>query len=525
MDFHILKQLSTYSATLFALLLFIYCLLRWKNNNSTKKYAPEPSGSWPFIGHLRMLGALPHISLGKMADKYGPIFMIRLGVQPVLVVSSHTMAKECLGVDRVFVDRPQTVFVECMTYNSAMFGFSPYGPYWREMRKVSIVELLSNHRVEMFKHVRISELGSSIKDLYDSHCVSKKMETVDMKQWFNALSLNAIVRLVAGKSLKEFYQGERYDRISKSLRDFFELASVIAPADALPFLRRFDFGGYEKSMKKAAQEMDQVAQEWLDEHKKKKSSEKPKEKQDFIDILLGIYETNQNKPTKFGADIIIKATCLSKILAGSDTTAVTLTWALSLLLNNREVIKKAQVEIDTIVGKERQVDESDLKDLKYLDAIVKETLRLYPAGPLSVPRIAVEDCTINNYNIAVGTHLFVNIYKIHRDPEVWQNPLEFRPERFLTTHRDYDFRGTNFAFIPFGSGKRVCPGITLAYKFTMLTLARLLHGFEISTLLNVTVDMTEGFGLTNLKATPLDVILVSRLTDCLYNTSSVNPSL
>ncbi|KAK9757298.1 hypothetical protein RND81_01G154900 [Saponaria officinalis] len=475
MEFHFLKQLSVYSASIVALLLFVYCLLKWKRSNSSMKHPPEPSGSWPIIGHLRLLGALPHISLGKMADKHGLIFMIKLGVQRVLVVSSHTMAKECLGVnDRVFVDRPKTIFVERLTYNSALFGFSPYGSYWCDARKVSIIELLSNHRVEMFKHVRISELKSSIKDIHDSYCMNKK-KAVDMKQWFNAISLNSIVRLVAGKSLKEFYPGEKYDKMSKALRNFFELAGVVAPADALPFLRWFDFGGYEKAMKKAAQEINQVVQEWLEEHKRRINSEKGNEKRDFMDVLLGLYETDQIKRTKYGADIFIKAACVSMILAAADTTAVTLTWALSLLLNNSEAINKVQAEIDTIVGKERQVNDSDLKDLPYLDAIVKETLRLYPAGPLSVPRVAVEDCTVNGYDIAAGTQLIVNIYKIHRDPEVWQNPLEFHPERFLTTHKDYDFRGTNFAFIPFGSGRRMCPGLTLAYKSMMLTLANLLQ--------------------------------------------------
>ncbi|KAH9607018.1 hypothetical protein KSS87_013793 [Heliosperma pusillum] len=398
------------------------------------------------------------------------------------------MAKECLGInDRVFVDRPQRIFVEHLAYNSAMLGFSQYGPYWRDIRKITTVELLSNHRVEMLKHIRISELRKAIKGIY----VNKNGEgLVDMKQWFNDLSLNSSVKLIAGKSLKDIYQGEKYNKISKALRDFFELAGVFVPADALPFLRCFDIGGYEKTMKKVTKDIDQVAQEWLDEHKRRNNSEK----WDFMDTL---------------------------ILAASDTSVVTLTWALSLLLNNREVMKTAQAEIDTIVGKERQVNDSDLKDLIYLEAVVKETLRLYPPGPLSVPRVAVEDCTVNSYHIPAGTTLFLNLYKMHRDPEVWPNPLEFLPERFLTTHKDYDLRGQNFAYLPFGSGRRICPGITYALKFMMLTLATLLQGFEISTPLLETVDMSEGFGITNLKATPLDVLLVPRLPDNLYNTPAV----
>lgn len=200
------------------------------------------------------------------------------------------------------------------------------------------------------------------------------------------------------------------------------------------------------------------------------------------------------------------------ILAAADTTAVTLTWALSLLLNNKDILKKAQVELETVVGKERQVEELDLMNLVYLQAVLKETMRLYPAAPLSVPREAISDCSVSGYDIPAGTQLFVNLYKIHRDPQVWSDPLDFHPERFLTTHKDYDVRGKNFEFMPFGSGRRICPGISFALQVMQFTLANLLHEFDISTLSDETVDMTEGFGITNLKATPLEVVLTHHLS-------------
>ena len=204
------------------------------------------------------------------------------------------------------------------------------------------------------------------------------------------------------------------------------------------------------------------------------------------------------------------------ILGGTDTTSVTLTWALSLLVNHPEVLKKVHAELDTHVGKERQVSGSDLKNLTYLDAIIKETLRLYPAAPLPVPRESITDCMVGGYHIPADTWLFVNLYKLHRDPQVWPEPLEFRPERFLTTHKDYDVRGQNFALMPFGAGRRICPGVAFALQAMQFTLANLLHGFEISTPSGEKVDMTEGFGLTHLKASPLEVILIPRLPDKLY---------
>lgn len=199
------------------------------------------------------------------------------------------------------------------------------------------------------------------------------------------------------------------------------------------------------------------------------------------------------------------------ILGGSDTTSGTLTWAISLLLNNPNMLKKAQEELDQQIGMDRQVDDSDIKNLVYLQAIIKETLRLYPAGPLLGPREAMEDCTVAGYHIPAGTRLIVNVWKIQRDPRVWKNPSAFQPERFLTSHTDVDFRGQQFELIPFGSGRRSCPGASSALQVLHLTLARLLHSFELATPLDQPVDMSESPGLTIPKATPLKVLLSPRL--------------
>lgn len=304
--FHQSTRLSAEAVSVLSLLLFLYCLLRWKKTTDIKKKPPQPSGSWSVIGHLHHLGELPHIALGKLADKYGPIFMIKLGVNRALVVSTADMAKECLSGtnDKVFLNRPQSIFVKHMAYDAAMLGFSQYGQYWREIRKITAVELLSNQRVEMFKDVRISEVRSAVKSIS-----AAKPESTDMKQWFSDISMNTIVRLISGKSLKELYQGEEYKECAKAFRDFFELAGSFVPADALPFLRWFDIGGYEKKMKKVAKVIDHVAQRWLEDHKKRRSTKDSHGKLDFMDVMLGIFETGQEKPSKYDTDTIIKATC------------------------------------------------------------------------------------------------------------------------------------------------------------------------------------------------------------------------
>ncbi|KAK3015588.1 hypothetical protein RJ639_007397 [Escallonia herrerae] len=186
------------------------------------------------------------------------------------------------------------------------------------------------------------------------------------------------------------------------------------------------------------------------------------------------------------------------------------------MLNNEQVLKKAQEEIDINVGRERQVEESDIKNLIYLQAVIKETLRLYPPAPLSIPHESTEECTVGGYSIPKGTRLLVNIWKIHRDPLAWSDPSEFRPERYLTSDREIDVRGQNFELIPFGSGRRICPGMSLGLQILQLTLASVIHGFEFVRPLNEPIDMSESFGLSNLKATTLEVLLTPRLSPSLY---------
>ncbi|XP_022867694.1 cytochrome P450 82A3-like, partial [Olea europaea var. sylvestris] len=206
----------------------------------------------------------------------------------------------------------------------------------------------------------------------------------------------------------------------------------------------------------------------------------------------------------------------SLIAGGGDTTTVMLVWTVALLLNNRHVLRKAQEELDNHVGKERQVKESDINKLVYIQSIVKEALRLYPAAFLGSMREFSEDCKVAGYHIAKGTKLIINMWKLHRDPRIWFDPLEFKPERFLTTHKDFDVKGQNFELIPFGAGRRICVGTAFGLQMLHLVLANLLHAFELSTPFDEKVDMSVSSGLTNMKSTPLNVLLSPRLSPCLY---------
>ncbi|XP_031268392.1 cytochrome P450 CYP82D47-like [Pistacia vera] len=523
----LLAYLNTTIIGVFVTLLIFSCyLLRRSNSNSTKgPKAPEAAGKWPVIGHLPVLAGsqLPHFTLGALADKYGPVFCIRVGVYPALVVSSWEVAKELFTTYDVDVSsRPKLTTGKLLGHNYANFGFSPYGAYWREMRKITAVELLSNRRLDLLKHVRATEVEHALKEIYKFWTKARNESShvlVETKQWFGDLNLNVILRMVAGKryfGADAATDEKEVRRCRKAMREFFDLAGLFVVRDALPFLGWLDIGGYEKAMKKTFKELDSLVEEWLEEHRRKKEAGEvaAKEEQDFIDMLLSVLIDIDL--SGFDIDTVIKATCLTIIVGATDTTTVNLTWALSLLLNNHHALDKVQEELDSVVGKERLLSESDVDKLVYLQAVVKETLRLYPAGPLGGGREFTKDCTISGYYVPKGTRLLLNIWKIQTDLQVWSDPLEFKPERFLTTHKDIDVNGQHFELIPFGGGRRACPGILFGLQMTHLALASLLHAFDITTPSSAPVDMTGTPGMTNIRATPLEILVKPRLSHHLY---------
>nr|BBD34761.1 putative cytochrome P450 [Eschscholzia californica subsp. californica] len=551
------------SSILAAALLLYFPLFLWRSKRSSitsssdkeLREPPEPAASWPILGHLPHLLAgskqLPHIFLGAMADKYGPAFVIRVGVHKALIVSSWEVVKECFTTnDGAWASRVKLIALEHMGFNHSLFGFAPYGPYWREMRKVVNQELLSNNRLDMLQHVWDSEINSSIKKLYqiwrNGGGTTSQPALLEMKQWFADLTLNIMVKLVAGKP--GYFHEDRYtskspttnigDKVAEGarkyhqqFRDYFGLVGQFILGDALPFLRWLDLGGYEKKMIYIKRELGALMDEWLEGHKQKRlvpggdhEEEKAgRESEDFLDVMMSVLEKKTMLLDYFDSDTINKSTCLVSvkfvvigiIAGGSDTPMVILVWALTLLLNNPVTLKKAYDELDIHVGRERQVKEADMENLVYLQAIVKETMRLY-SGPLTGLRVSTKDCVVSGYHIPAGTGLIVNLHKIHRDPRVWSDPLEFKPERFLTNHKDIDMKGNNFELLPFGAGRRMCPAASFAIRMVQLALVRTIHGFDFKLPNDVPTDTSESAGLTNLKATPLEVIIAPRLSLELY---------
>ncbi|KAD4385511.1 hypothetical protein R6Q59_010559 [Mikania micrantha] len=496
-------------------------------NNGLGKQLPEVAGSWPIIGHLHLLSGsqVAHKVFGSMADKLGPIFTIKLGVHRVLVVCSSKMAKECLTTnDRAFASRPKAMATELMGYNYASVGLAPHGPYWRMIRKLIVLELTSQHRLQMLACIKVSEIKSSMMDIYRTWVTaagSSERVVVDMKQWFGKLMVNMVVKMMFGNHFSPDEQNG--DQFLKAITRFAQLLGDFVPADFIPWIRWLDLGGYEMKMKKTALEMDAAINGWLEDHKKKRNYastlqvNESKDQEIFMAALLRrVEEAAKEELFGFNADDVVKSTCLSLFAASTDTTEATPTWALALLVNNPMVLKKAQEEIENHVGKDRNVEESDMSKLVYLQAIIKESMRLYPVVPLLIPHESTEDCIVSGNMVPKGTRLLINIWKIHHDPQMWITPFEFHPDRFLTSNKEVDVKGRHFELIPFGSGRRMCLGMPFALESLQLILASILHAFEFQNPSNEKINMTESFGLVNHKAGPFELQVAPRLSPRVY---------
>ncbi|KAM0939567.1 putative cytochrome P450 [Dioscorea sansibarensis] len=493
-----------------AIFALIILYMVWWNSGfksfvSKHKQPPQPFFTLPVIGHLHLflnIGQPLYRKLGDMADKLGPAFMLRFGSRRTLVISSWDVVKECFTInDKGLSARPSTAITKYMCYDSAMYSFAPYGSYWRSIGKFTNTEFLSNTRLDNVKHIMLAEIETCLKELHtlcecdtnnnnnNNNNNRSSVITVNMKEWFGDLSFNVVLQMVAGKRF--FGSGSASDearRFRKATHQFFHLLFVSVPSDMFPWLEWVDLGGHVKTMKAAAKEMDSVMVWLMEEHRERRTSGVAAGDADFMDVMLSIVGDDHELRNYFDQETLIKATSL------------------------------VQTELDEKVGKDRVVNESDIKNLIYLQAVIKESFRLTPPGELLVPRETVHDCVVAGFHIPTGTQVIVNAWKLQRDPHVWPNPLEFQPERFLPSHAaaGIDVKGQNYELIPFGSGRRLCPGISMAQHVLHLTLARLIQGFELRPEGNVPAEIYEGLFSVSSYSAPLMVEITPRLSPELY---------
>ncbi|XP_058009912.1 cytochrome P450 CYP736A12-like [Hevea brasiliensis] len=482
-----------------SLLPFIRYLLRCAGNYKNGQKLPPGPRPLPIIGNLHILGNLPHRSLYHLAKDYGPIMSLRLGSVPTIVVSSSQAAELFLKTyDSIFASRPK-LQASLMSYDSKGMAFTEYGSHWRYTRKLSALHLLSASKVESFAPMRREKMGSLVDSLKKAAAAK---EVVDFSARVEAVIQNMTYKMVFGGS-----DDDEFDMKSLIMENM-NLAGAFNVADYVPCLAAFDLQGLTRRMKAFSKKMDEVLEKIINEHAKEAQYKKNQPK-DFIDELLSLMDNSQEEIDRAN----IKALMIEMIVGAFDTSAATVEWTFAELLRNPRVMKRLQEEMDNVVGLNRMVEEKDLPKLTYLEMVIKESLRLRPVGPLLIPHESTEDITINGYHIPSKSRIMVNAWAIGRDPSAWpDNAEEFFPERFKATN--IDLRGHDFQLIPFGSGRRGCPGMHLGLTTVRLVLAQLLHCFDWELpdgLLPNEMDMSERFTLTMLKATHLLAVPKYRL--------------
>ncbi|GLJ19652.1 hypothetical protein SUGI_0355940 [Cryptomeria japonica] len=454
-----------------------------------KAKPPQPP-SWPIIGHLPLISKSKqpfHRLLSSLSERYGPIMHLQLGFRPVLVISSSDLAKECFTTnDKAFASRPLTSTGKHIGYDFKVLSWAPYGSYWRKIRKICRLQLFTSDGIESFRHIRAEEISTLIRSLFESW--QRDMNPVTMKSSLSDLTFSIIMRMVASKrfspdlGLEDFKGARQFKEMTK---EGSSLAGKLDIGYYLPFLKWMDLNGIVCAMKNLRKKRDVFMEKLLHDHREKRSVHA----RDLIDVLIS--ETDKNEIESDNKDDVVKATALT-------------------------IISGAQEELDIHVGRDRLMEESDLHKLKYLQAIVKETLRLYPPAPLLIPHESSEACTVGGYHVPAGTQLLVNVWAIQRDAAVWERPTEFDPERFLNSGKEIDVKGQDFELFPFGSGRRICPGMSLALIVVSHTLGRLLQSFEWFPPEGTEIDLTGGHGVTTHKSIPLEVIIKPRLPLHLY---------
>ncbi|CAL9167429.1 unnamed protein product [Musa hybrid cultivar] len=473
---------------------------------------PRP---WPIIGNLDLIGSLPHRSLHALSQKYGPLMYLRFGSFPVVVGSSVEAARFFLKThDICFVSRPKTAAGKYTTYNYSDITWSPYGAYWRQARKMCLLELFSAKRLESYEYIRVEEVRALLQGLFESAGAP-----VLLKDHLSTVSLNVICRMVLGKKYLDRSEAAAIvspEEFKQMLDELFLLNGVMNIGDSIPWLDFLDLHGYIRRMKKLSKRFDRFLEHVLDEHNQRRWREGDEfVSRDMVDVLLQLAD-DPNLDVKLERDGV-KAFTQDLIAGGTESSAVTVEWAISELLKHPEVLEKATEELDRVVGRERWVEEKEVHRLPYVEAIVKETMRMHPVAPMLVPRLSRKHTTFDGYDIPAGTRVLVNVWTIGRDPSIWDAPEEFRPERFLGS--PIDVKGHDFQLLPFGAGRRMCPGYSLGLKVIQLSLANLLHGFKWRLPPGTKAEdlsMEEIFGLSTTRKVPLQAVAEPNLPAHLY---------
>ncbi|KAF8054037.1 hypothetical protein N665_1355s0019 [Sinapis alba] len=474
------------------LILIIICLssllcysLFFKKPKDGFELPPSPP-SLPIIGHLHLLlSGSSHKSLQKLSSRYGPLLHINIFNVPVIFVSSASVAYEIFrehDVNFSFCGTPP--IHESLLVGSSGFFTAPYGDYWKFMKKLMVTKLLGPQALERSHGIRDYEGERFYASLLDK---AVKNESVEISKEVMKFTNTIICKMVMGRSCNE--ENAEAERVRDLVTESTALTMKIFVANMFHKpLKKLGITLFRKDIMSVSCRFDEVLERILEEHEKKKDYDDDQD-MDLMDVLL---ETCRDENAEYRITRNhIKSLFVDLVIAGSDTSRHATQWTMAEIINNPKVLERLREEIGSIVGKTRLVQETDLQNLPYLQATVKEGLRLHPPGALFA-RSSGEGCKIRGFYIPENTPLVIKAYAVMRDPDSWEDPNEFKPERFLgfPCSAQEDEREHSLRYLAFGSGRRGCPGSNLAYIIVGTAIGVMVQCFDW-TIKEDKVDMEE----------------------------------
>ncbi|XP_018435237.1 cytochrome P450 705A22 isoform X2 [Raphanus sativus] len=441
-------------------ILIILCLFSFlcyhfffkKPNDSEGCDLPPSPPSLPIIGHLHhLLSLLLHKRLQKLSSKYGHILYLRVLNVPIVLVSSASIAYEIFKAQDMNVsDRNLPTNEGSLFFGSFGFVTAPYEDYFKFVKKLITTKLLGPQALERSRGVRADEVNQFYLNLVDK---AMKKESVEIAKEAMKLISNNTWKMLMGKGFSERGEVERVrglvaqtDVVSKK---FFVAAVLRKP------LAKLGISLFKKDLVSISCRYDELLEKSLVEYE-----EEHNQSSEMLDVLLEACQGEKTAECKITRNHI-KA-LFDFFVAGTVTTTNSVQWTMAEVLNNPKILERLREEIDSVIGKTRLIQETDLPNLPYLQAVVKEALRLHPPAPLGL-RSFREGCKVVGFDVLAKTTLIINWYAIMRDPDVWEYPEECRPERFLSSSQEDEIKEEVLKYIPFGRGRRGCPGSNLGY--------------------------------------------------------------
>ncbi|XP_037444329.1 (+)-menthofuran synthase-like [Triticum dicoccoides] len=493
------------SPVLITLLAFLVVVITVLVSTRRGSNAPPSPRGLPVVGHLHLLGSLPHRSLRSLAASHGPVMHLRLGRVPTVVASSAAAAEEAMKTrDLDFAGRPRLLMVDRFYYGTGGIGFAPYGDHWRQARRVCAVHMLSARRVASLGRVRAQEAAALAGRISGSGGVVNLSDSL-------AVYSNAVIsRCTLGDADCGVEGGGA--RLRKAFGEMEELLGTVPMGETVPWLRWVDtVTGLERRARRVFEDMDGLLERVIADHRQRRraaAATGDEDEGDFVDVMLDADELDTDS---------IKSIILDVLAAATDSTFALLEWAMAELINHPHEMRRLQAEVRAAVGPGAGavVTEAHLPRLPYLRAVINETLRLHPPSPLLLPRETLEDTRLLGYDVPAGTRVLINAWAIGRDPATWgPRAEEFAPERFVG-YGGLGGAGQDFSFLPFGAGRRGCPGVEFAMLSNELALASLVHGFdwELPGGRAPPVGMSELYGLSVCLKAPL--LLVAKPWSCM----------